>query len=258
MDATDRGAPPLIWTHPAGGRSQWVVLILAGGGYHHVAISNEARPTADWLADRGVSSAILDYRVAPHRHPIPLADALAAYAEVRAAGRTSVIVWGFSAGGHLAGLLATEADPRPELMILTYPVVSLRHVGGHEGSAVNLLGSEANDIVRARLSIDARVDQYTPSTLLIHGGADHAVPPEHSVLLWSALRRVGVPAELHVYRTGGHGGGLDGGGGLIDWTDRVDDWLRLAGVFDVDTGETGDTGESGGTGETGDDGDTGE
>ena len=37
---------------------------------------------------------------------------------------------------------------------------------------------------------------------------DTAVPPENSVQFYLALRRAGVPAEMHIYRSGPHGVGL--------------------------------------------------
>lgn len=224
-------AQQLIWTDPPAGRSSWIVLLLAGGGYGHVAVDKEAKPAARWLADRGVSSAILDYRVAPNQHPVPVDDALAAYDRLRAIPGSRVIVWGFSAGGHLAGHMAAVTQTRPELLVLTYPVVSLRTDDGHLGSARNLLGADASEDLRNWLSLDSLVDGAMPPTFIVHGGADRAVPPEHSIVLWQSLRRAGVPVELHVFEAGGHGGGLDEGNGLVRWTERLHDWLSLHGAM---------------------------
>lgn len=228
MSETD--ARPLIWTDPPAGRSAWVVLLLAGGGYDHVAVAKEAEPAARWLAERGLSSATLDYRVAPYQHPVPLNDACAAYARLRAISGSRVIVWGFSAGGHLAGHLAAVSEPRPDLLVLTYPVVSLRDDDGHRSSARNLLGVDASEDIRNQLSLDSLVDDAMPPTFIVHGGADRVVPPEHSTSLWWSMRRAGVPVELHLFEAGGHGGGLDEGHGLVRWTDRLHDWLSVHGA----------------------------
>lgn len=130
------------------------MLILAAGGYERHA-PHEAGPVAEWLASLGIHAFILRYRVAPHRHPAPLADAKAAMQWIRGGShglavdgaRTGVL--GFSAGGHLAATLSTAVhtgDPAldqpasvPDVAVLCYPVVSFSS-SVHQGCIDNLLG----------------------------------------------------------------------------------------------------------------------
>ena len=69
--------------------------------------------------------------------------------------------------------------------------------------------------------------------LLIHAADDPSVPVENSLLLFSALRRAGVPASLHVFDSGGHGFGMRGidGDPRSAWPGLVMDWGRSLGVF---------------------------
>jgi dipeptidyl aminopeptidase/acylaminoacyl peptidase len=83
-----------------------------------------------------------------------------------------------------------------------------------------------------RYSLDTRVTKDTPPTFLVHGGTDTAVPPENSAAFYLALRRAGVPAELHLYQEGAHGVGLEPNHGPIsDWPKRCAEWLAARGVI---------------------------
>ena len=83
-----------------------------------------------------------------------------------------------------------------------------------------------------RFSLDTRVTKETPPAFLVHGGTDTAVPPENSVLFYLALRRAGVPAELHLYQSGVHGFGLKPGFGPIsDWPARCAEWMTARGLL---------------------------
>jgi acetyl esterase/lipase len=86
----------------------------------------------------------------------------------------------------------------------------------------------------SRWSTDQQVTSLTPPTFLVHGGTDSAVPAENSVLFYSALRRHGVPAELHLYEKGPHGVGLGAGYGPIsEWPRRCAEWLAARGLIAV-------------------------
>ncbi|WP_052423755.1 alpha/beta hydrolase [Nonomuraea candida] len=231
----------------AGGGAAPAVLVFPGGAYHHLA-EHEGAPVARWLNSLGVAAFVVRYRVAPHRHPLPLLDAARAVRWVRhhaAAhgvdpGRVGVL--GFSAGGHLAGLLATEtgpmqaegphdaidaADARPGLAVLCYPVTTLTGPRSHRGSAANLLGADAPEPVRAALSLPGRVGPSTPPMFLWHTADDESVPVENTLLLSQALARNGVPQEVHVYPSGRHGLGLAGDDPVTgDWTLRCAAFLR--------------------------------
>lgn len=205
------------------------VLVLPGGGYHTHA-THEAEPVAEWLNGLGITAFVLRYRMAPHRFPAPLEDALAALRHIRqnapqwTVDPARVGVLGFSAGGHLAGLLATEPGTPPALAVLCYPVTMLYGPTRHEGSAGNLLGADATDERRRALSTPHRVDDHTPPTFVWHTADDPVVPVGGSLLLAGALDAHGVPFELHVYPHGRHGLGLTG-----DWLAACATFLRTNG-----------------------------
>ena len=158
------------------------VVVCPGGGYAMKA-EHEGAPIARWLNAIGVAACVLDYRVAPYRHPIPVADARRAIRTVRANAAAwridpaKVGILGFSAGGHLAASAstlaeagdATAADPverepsRPDAAILCYPVITFGD-HRHDGSMRNLLGPEPLDDQRRALSLETRVTPRTPPT----------------------------------------------------------------------------------------------
>lgn len=237
---------------PEGRRSGTAVIICPGGGYNILAADHEGRAPAEWLNSLGVSAFVLKYRLKEYGHPAPLRDVLRAVRLLRqdaakwgiAPDRIGVL--GFSAGGHLAasaGTLFDEADgrtgavmdavsARPDFMVLVYPVIRLIGPDAHTGSGRSLLGAAATPEMLERYSLDTRVTKNTPPAFLVHGGTDTAVPPENSVLFYSALRRAGVPAEMHLYREGAHGIGLrPGNGPMSDWPARCAEWLAAKGLI---------------------------
>lgn len=210
-----------ITAHPVGDPAAPAVVVLPGGGYTRLA-DHEGEPVARWLNSLGVAAYVARYRVAPHRFPLPLLDAARAVRWVRhhtAAAKVGVL--GFSAGGHLAGLLATESGPmlaegphdevdaaaaRPDLAVLCYPVVRFDDSPDtHRGSVQSLLGGAA---AAGELSVDRRVNAHTPPMFLWHTADDASVPVSNSLHLAAALAGHGVPVELHVYPHGRHGLGL--------------------------------------------------
>ncbi|WP_127793342.1 alpha/beta hydrolase [Agromyces sp. LHK192] len=198
-------------------------LVLPGGSYHHHA-AHEAEPVADWLGGLGVTAEVVRY---PLGTPHPAAHRVITerIARVRAEGASRVILAGFSAGGHAAGLAALRPPTpasRVDGVLLGYPVVSfLEHP--HQRSGEVLLGGDDRPANRTALSLETLVTPDAPPFFIFHSFDDDKVPVEHSLLLSGALRRARVPHELHLYPFGGHGCGL--GGGVVDWTAAADRWL---------------------------------
>lgn len=202
------------------------VLICPGGGYTKRA-PHEAEPVARRFNQAGIHAFVLQYRVAPHRHPAPLLDAARALRLIRARAAewridpACIAVLGFSAGGHLAASLGVHFDldeletgdeldrvsARPDALILCYPVISAGRFG-HQGSFRNLLGPEAPETRWTQMSLERHVGPGTPPTFLWHTYADGGVPVENSLLFAKALRSAGTPFELHIYPEGKHGLGL--------------------------------------------------
>jgi acetyl esterase/lipase len=248
----ERDRPTLtIWSaaKPRGA----AVVICPGGGYGHLAVDHEGKQVAEWLNSLGVSAFMLKYRLGPrYRHPAPLQDAQRAIRWVRLHANEFAIqpdrigIWGFSAGGHLASTAGTHFDSgkpdvpelverfssRPDFLILGYPVISFTTGYTHKGSRRNLLGEPADPALAELLSNEKQVTPQTPPTFLFHTDADQGVPPENSVLFYLALRKAGVPAELHIYERGRHGVGLAPGDAVLSsWPARLADWLRVRGLL---------------------------
>jgi len=223
------------------------MLILPGGGYGMVSTAKEGHRPAMLLSAHGIAAAVLEYRHAPQRHPVPLLDTQRAMRIVRnwavqnGLNGEQVGIMGFSAGGHLAGSAATHADlkeghmgdaldalsSRPDFAALIYAVVSLvdkEHA--HFGSRNNLLGEDAPEELARKLSVDHAVTSATPPVFLFHTQEDTAVPPANSLKLYEALTRHRIPAELHLYAEGTHGIGMAAN---HPWFDLLIDWILRRG-----------------------------
>jgi acetyl esterase/lipase len=215
------------------------VLICPGGGYNILAWDLEGEEVAGWLNSIGVTGIVLKYRV-PRRPdqpkdkpPLgPLQDAQRAMSLVRSKARELGIdgkrlgILGFSAGGHLAAATSTNFDKRsydasdetdkiscrPDFAVLIYPAY--------------LIAKDKDE-----LAADIRVSKETPPTFFAHASND-GVKPDNSLLMYLALKRAGVPAELHIYATGGHGFGLrPSQEPCSTWPTRCADWMKTQGFL---------------------------
>lgn len=230
------------------------VVILPGGGYGGLAMDHEGKQIADWFNSMGVTAFVLKYRLSAtgHRHPIPMLDGQRAIRTVRARAAEWKIdpkrigIIGFSAGGHLASTLGTHfdagdpkaADPidrvssRPDFMILCYPVISMTADYMHGGSRKNLLGPTPDETLAKSLSNETQVTPETPPTFLFHTSEDSGVLPDNSIAFYLALRKAGVPAEMHIYEKGPHGVGLAKTiPGTGSWPDRCREWMQTHGFL---------------------------
>lgn len=230
------------------------IVICPGGGYETLA-DHEGQPVAHWLNEYGITGLVLKYRLAPrYRHPAMLLDVSRAIRLVRARAEdwgldpNRVGVLGFSAGGHLASTVSTHFDQdersindpidrhsaRPDVAVLLYPVITLHEPSVHTGSRRNLFGPMPTRQQLDLLSNDRHVTARTPPSFLFHTLEDTAVPIENSLLYADALRRAGVPFELHAYEPGHHGVGLARQHPVLGtWTTCCVNWLRLRGFGNV-------------------------
>jgi acetyl esterase/lipase len=249
-EETDR---PFFTVHlPKSDRPTSAVVICPGGGYGGLAFQHEGIDCAAWLNELGIAAFVLHYRLGPrYHHPAPLTDVQRAIRTLRHRANEWNVdpgrlgVWGFSAGGHLASTASTHFDPghpasadpveressRPDFAILGYPVITLREPYAHVGSRNNLLGENPGKSLVADLSNDAQVTADTPPTFLVHTDEDKGVPSENSVFYYLALRKAGVPAEMHIFQNGRHGLGLaPDEPAMSKWPELLGNWLIVRGL----------------------------
>ncbi|HZJ21361.1 MAG TPA: prolyl oligopeptidase family serine peptidase [Pricia sp.] len=223
------------------------VIICPGGGYSHLAIKKEGYNVAKWLNTLGISAFVLKYRM-PSDETMedktigPLQDAQEAIRIVRRnadkwkLNPDKIGVLGFSAGGHLASTLSThygtkgytsedEITARPDFSVLAYPVISMVDGITHQGSKKSLLGEEPSREMVERYSNAKQVNAETPPTFLVHATDDTAVPVENSLEYYQALKKHNVPAEMHIYESGGHGFGLGVSGTNANWPQNLQKWF---------------------------------
>jgi acetyl esterase/lipase len=227
------------------------VIIAPGGSYQRLSMNLEGREPANYFNAMGMAAFVLRYRLGPrYHHPIELGDAQRAIRTVRARAeewhlaRDRIGMMGFSAGGHLASTASTRfdtghpdaADPidrvssRPDFAILGYPVISFVEAWTHQGSKTALLGDSPDPVLARSLSTDIQVGPSSPPTFIYQTNADTTVPAENAIAYFLALRKAGVPAELHVFKDGRHGTGLGlTDAALSEWPKLLANWLRGSG-----------------------------
>lgn len=223
------------------------ILVVPGGGYSHLS-GREGEPVAiDFLA-AGYNAFVLEYSLNT-AYPVPLDEACMAVSYIRAeaekhctdAGHVAAV--GFSAGGHLAGLLATAAEAetagfngvRLNAVILSYPVVTM---GGytHEGSRGIISGGDKT--LFDKLSVEKRVTKNSAPAFIWHTSEDEGVPVQNSLLLAEAYAKAKVPFSLRIFEKGWHGLSLSNEEtcnqtavdealyGVGVWTKLAREWLK--------------------------------
>ena len=213
------------------------VLICPGGGYSILAYDLEGTEICEWLNTIGVNAVLVKYRVpkrpGTEKHAPPLQDVQRAFGLVRSkaaewgidAKRVGIL--GFSAGGHLSAVasnnyeqrtydkvdVADELSCRPDFSILIYPAY--------------LTVKEQGDKVAPELPITSK----TPPTFLAMT-EDDGIRVESALFYYLALKNAKVPAEMHLYPTGGHGYGLRPSQHRVtSWPQRVEEWMSTAGLL---------------------------
>ena len=220
------------------------VIILPGGGYSRLAIQHEGYDIALELSKRGVWAFVVKYRLpidsscTDDRAEVAIIDAQQAIKLVREnAGNwginpSKIGVLGLSAGGHLATTLGTRFDNslienfkktslRPDFLMLGYPVISFSDSLGHSGSRKNMLGQIISEQQKLYYSNELHVTENTPPAFIFHAANDENVSVMNSVAFFSAMKKKGIPVEMHIVQMGGHGFGLND-------TEETFDWIRLA------------------------------
>jgi acetyl esterase/lipase len=248
--------PTLTIVEPRAGKTNGsAVIVLPGGAYLGLAADLEGREVADWFAARGFRAFVLSYRLTSHGYvlPVPLLDARRAVQLVRARARdyhvdpNRIAMIGFSAGGHLAALAATQPvagnpdaeDPtdrvssRPDYLVLGYPWLGAVTSDTAHLSYCKLFNlMDKCEALRAAYTPELFVTKDTPPTFIYHTFTDETVPIEQSMRFYEALIKAGVTSEMHVFAKGPHGTGLGSGDAVLDeWPVLLENWLRAQGLM---------------------------
>ncbi len=215
------------------------VIVCPGGGYGILAIEHEGTQVCEWLNSLGVTAVLLKYRV-PVRNKVPgvepLQDAQRAMGQVRRHAEEwginpkKVGILGFSAGGHLAVMASLYPNERtyrtdpacdvedatPDFVIPVYPAY---------------LVSAENPFA---LLPTVKVTPKSPPACLVHAHDDRGTTSASaSALLYLEYKKLSLPAELHVFHTGGHGFGMrQGSNPVASWPQRVGEWMAAMGWID--------------------------
>jgi acetyl esterase/lipase len=223
---------------PKSGNTGATVVVFPGGGYNILAYDLEGTEVCDWLNSIRVNCVVVKYRVPEPknvpRYEEPLQDAQRALSYVRSRAAEWHIdphrigVLGFSAGGHLAVMIsnnyekrtypvqdsADEVSCRPDFAILIYPAY--------------LANGEKLDILAPEIQITSN----TPPSFLVQT-EDDPVHVENSLVYYRALKDQKVPAEMHLFSTGGHGYGLrpDSKKPVTQWPALAQAWLTSRGII---------------------------
>jgi len=251
--------PALTLMEPRTGAANGsAVIIFPGGSYAILAADLEGREVADWFTARGFRAFILSYRLSSNGYllPVPLIDARRAIQTVRARAADyhidpkRIVAIGFSAGGHLAALAATQFTPgdanaddpiarassRPDYLVLGYPWIGAISSDTSHYTYCKLFNvMDQCEALRAAFSPDLFVTKDTPPTFIYHTFTDGTVPVEQPLRFYDALVKAGVPSELHIFANGPHGTGLGKGDAALDqWPALLETWLRAQGLMTVE------------------------
>lgn len=224
---TDVSVPSMtVYRAASDGRATPAVMVCPGGGYSILAMNLEGTEIAEWLNGQGVTAIVLRYRV-PGKPEEAFNDAQRCLSTIRSRAAEFNIdperigVIGFSAGGNLSARLCTnyttrnyelidaidEVSCRPDFAILVYPYLLER------GKQIKL-----QEVLK--------VDSETCPAIMIHA-QDDSVKVESSIYYFLELKKAKVPAELHVFPTGGHGYGLRKTEHAVSgWPELCNTWMR--------------------------------
>lgn len=225
-------ATPVLEVFVPGNPTGVAVLVAGGGGYTRIGIVKEAFPAAFWLVAQGITAFSLTYRLPREGWKdgplVPLQDGQRAMRQIRANAERFRIdpnrigVMGFSAGGHLCGMVAARSDyrsyervdaiddlsARPDFAALLYPVVSLGPPYDRTTTRRSLVGETPTLEASEAWSLQTYVQANCPTIFLVQADDDAVISPEHSRVLDEACREAHVPVEYHRFAVGGHGFGI--------------------------------------------------
>lgn len=240
----DAVKPTYEYWKPENKTTDSLMIVCPGGGYMGLAYGHEGDKIAKYFTDKGVTVVVLKYRV-PRREGIPKhmaawQDAQRCVRVVRSRAQEwginpdKIGIMGFSAGGHLTLMTSTTSQTNSYKLIddidklpcnvnfaaPVYPAYVL------EDGADGPNAGKGND---SAMVGDFAFDEKTPPMCLIHGDED-VYSPMGSVAVYSKLRAMNIPAEMHIYAKIAHGfGGNPTDDHVGDWLNRVYAWMVASG-----------------------------
>lgn len=258
--------PTMTVYAPAAGNTGAAVVIFPGGGYQTLAIDLEGTEVCDWLIAKGITCVLLKYRVTdvgpyPKSGPWPeapmaLEDAQRTLGLVRLHAAEwhidphKIGVLGFSAGGHLTVAMsvhfarrvyspvdaADQVSCRPDFAVALYPghlSLSAARWDATAGTKKFVIQDLPNADPDLALNPDLHITSQTPPTFLLQAEDDNIDSVYDSLSYFIALKRAGIPAEMHIYAQGRHAFGLRHTDfPITDWPHLVETWLKTIGMVE--------------------------
>ena len=262
--------PTMTVYSPNGNNTGVAVVVFPGGGYWGLAIDFEGTEVCDWLTPKGITCVLLKYRVPPEKgypksapypksgpypeSPMALEDAqrtvglLRFHAAEWHIDPRKIGVLGFSAGGHLSAAMSNHFEKRlypavdaadkescrPDFAVVLYPghlTLSAAEHDAKQGAKKFVVPHPPNADKELALNPDLQVTKQTPPTFLLQAEDDHVDNVDDSLAYYIALKKAGVPAEMHLYAEGGHAFGLRPTKfPITGWPSLVETWLKTIGM----------------------------
>ena len=251
VGTTAEDKPQLELFPVAGGGTHVGVVVAPGGGYTHLAYEKEGSKIAEWLNAQGINAFVLTYRLSPRYHyPSPIQDGHRAMRWVRAhaaeygVDEHKIGMWGFSAGGHLVGIVGTQFDmgdaksadvverasDRPDFVISSYGGLSLDKDVSGPAPMKSMLGEDASQAVVDEMNPNLHVDARTPPFFIYATTTDATYKAMMGVRFYEAMKKAGRPVELHIFQEGPHGTALaEKYPALSVWPTLLLNWMRVNG-----------------------------
>ncbi len=257
--------PTMTLYAPKGKNSGAAVVVFPGGGYQALAIDLEGTEVCDWLTPKGITCVLLKYRVTdvgpyPKSGPYPespmaLEDAQRTVGLVRVHAAEwhidphKIGVLGFSAGGHLSAAISTHFEHRlypvvdaadqescrPDFAVAIYPghlSLSAAEWDAKQGAKKFVVPHAAAADKDLTLNPEIPVTRQTPPTFLLQAEDDHVDNVDDALAYYIALKKAGVPVEMHLYAQGGHAFGLRRTQfPITGWPQLVETWLGTIGMI---------------------------
>jgi acetyl esterase/lipase len=257
--------PTMTVYSPQGNNTGAAVVVFPGGGYQGLAIDFEGTEVCDWLTPKGITCVLLKYRVTdvgeyPKSGPYPespmaLEDAQRTVGLVRFHAAEwhidphKIGVLGFSAGGHLSAAMSTYFEKRlyppvdaadkescrPDFAVVIYPghlSLPAAEWDAKQGTKKFVVRHQATADKHLGLNPDIPVTSRTPPTFLLQAEDDHVDNVDDSLAYYIALKKAGVPVEMHLYAQGGHAFGLRRTKfPITEWPQLVETWLGTIGMI---------------------------